>query len=68
LRQAALTAKLSEQHGDGLNTSFRRRVIEIQAEMLSRAMGHLADGSIEAVSTLRALLTANKEGIRLQAA
>ena len=47
---------------------FRRRVADARAEMLSQAVGQLADASTEAVATLRALLNADAETVRLGSA
>lgn len=47
---------------------FRRRVTEARADMVQRALGKLADGSTEAVETLRQLLKAEAENVRLGAA
>jgi hypothetical protein len=70
LRQAAKTAKVSERTAARrwAEAAFRRRVTELQAEMLSQAMGQLADGMTEAVATMRNLLKAKKDGVKLQAA
>ena len=46
---------------------FRRRVNEARAELVSRAVGSLADASAAAVTTLRALLGANSGSVRLGA-
>lgn len=48
--------------------AFRRRVQELRAEMTSRALGRLADGMAFAADTLRKLLTAKSEMVRLSAA
>jgi hypothetical protein len=48
--------------------AFRRRVGELQAGMVSRALGRLADASVEAVDTLRGLLGADSPSARLGAA
>jgi hypothetical protein len=47
---------------------FCRRVAELQAEMVQRALGKLADGAAAAVDTLRNLLKAKSENVRLGAA
>ena len=46
---------------------FRRRVDEARAELVNRAVGSLADASSAAVATLRALLEADSESVRLGA-
>jgi AcrR family transcriptional regulator len=51
------------------SADFRRRVGDARAEMVQRAVGQLADASAEAVTTLRALVTAaESETVRLGAA
>jgi hypothetical protein len=45
-----------------------RRVAELRANMVSRALGRMADGMTEAAATLRALLNAKGESVRLGAA
>jgi hypothetical protein len=47
---------------------FRQRVIEFRAEMVQRALGKLADGAAAAVDTLRKLLKAKSEHVKLGAA
>ena len=47
---------------------FRRRVVELQAEVLGQAAGQLAQATIESVTTLRELLGASSDHIRLNAA
>jgi hypothetical protein len=46
---------------------FRRRVDDARAELVNRAVGSLADASAAAVATLRALLSADSESVRLGA-
>ena len=48
--------------------TFRRRIDHIRADMVHRAVGKMADGMVEAAETLRALLKAKSEAIRLSAA
>jgi hypothetical protein len=48
--------------------AFGRRVAELRAEMTARAVGRLADGMSFAADTLRKLLTAKSETVRLGAA
>src|SRR5262245_50392798 len=48
--------------------SFRQRVAELRAEMVERAVGKMADGMAEAADTLRQLLRADAESVRLGAA
>jgi hypothetical protein len=47
---------------------FVRRVTELRAEMTSRALGRLVEGMASAADTLRKLLTAKSEMVRLGAA
>lgn len=48
-------------------TGFNRHIGRQRADMMNRALGRLADGMSEAANTLRALLTAEGESIRLAA-
>ena len=48
--------------------AFRRRVVELRADMVARSLGRLADGMADAADTLRALLRAEGESVRLGAA
>jgi hypothetical protein len=50
------------------DTEFRRRVAESRAEFASRALGNLAAAATAAVRTLRQLLKADSEAVRLSAA
>jgi hypothetical protein len=50
------------------DSDFRRRVFELRAEMVRRALGKLAEGMAEAADTLRRLLRAESESVRLGAA
>lgn len=50
------------------NPAFDRRVTELRGEMTSRALGRLADGMAAAAQTLRRLLNAESETVRLSAA
>jgi hypothetical protein len=47
--------------------AFARRVHELRAEMIGRALGRMADGMTEAADTLRKLLKAESEAVRLGA-
>jgi|SRR5450631_88895 hypothetical protein len=47
--------------------TFRRRVADLQGEMVGRALGKMADGMASAASTLRKLLKAENESVRLGA-
>lgn len=48
--------------------AFNRRIQQLRAEMTSRALGRMVDGMAFAASTLRALLKAKSETVRLGAA
>lgn len=48
--------------------AFSRRVQELRAEMTSTALGRLTEAMTQAADALKALLTAEAEGIRLAAA
>lgn len=48
--------------------AFGRRVTELRAEMTERALGRLVDGMTSAADTLRGLLAAESEMVRLSAA
>ena len=48
--------------------AFRRRVAELRQDMVGRCVGRMADGMAEAADTLRKLLTAETESVRLSAA
>src|SRR2546430_29833 len=50
------------------DADFRRRVSQARGDMLARAVGRLADVSARAVKTLEALLEAEGEFVRLNAA
>jgi HEAT repeat protein len=66
----------ADRAGIGERTAYRRltdpkfrvRVSELRAEMVERALGKLAEGMAEAVDTLRRLLGAERESVRLAAA
>lgn len=67
----------SERTGAGTRTirtwtatvpAFNRRVSELRAEMTARALGRMLDGMAFAASTLRSLLKAKSETVRLGAA
>jgi hypothetical protein len=61
----------STSHGYTLSSSpeFRQRVGELRSAMTDQAVGELAAGAAEAVSTLRALAREGSEpSVRLQAA
>jgi hypothetical protein len=70
VRDAARTVGMAERTAYRLSVdpAFRRRVLQLRGEMTGRAAGALADGMSAAVQTLRDLLSAGKEGVRLNAA
>lgn len=70
IREAAERARLSERtvYRRLQDPAFRGKVKEARGEMVSRALGKLADGAAEAVDTLRGLLTAGSDAARLGAA
>jgi hypothetical protein len=70
IRGAARRAGVSERtaHRRLADPAFRQRVTEARAEMVERALGQLADGSSEAVGTLRKLLKAKADFVKLSAA
>jgi hypothetical protein len=70
VRDAARAAGIGERTATRrvADPDFRRRIAEMRAEMIGRALGQLADGMTEAASTLRGLLAAEGESVRLGAA
>jgi hypothetical protein len=50
------------------DASFRRRVAALRSEMVACSLGRMADGMAEAADTLRQLLQAEGESVRLGAA
>jgi hypothetical protein len=70
VRDAARAAGVGERTAARrwADPAFRRRVTRLRAELVERATGQLADGMAEAVATLRRLLTAEGESVRLGAA
>lgn len=70
VRDAARSAGIGERTATRrvADPDFRRRVAELRAEMIGRALGQLADGMTEAAGTLRKLLAADGESVRLGAA
>jgi transposase len=70
VREAAKRAGVGERtaYRRLADPAYRRRVTEARAEMVSRALGKLADGAAEAVETLRALLRSDSDSARLGAA
>jgi hypothetical protein len=70
VRDAAGSAGLGERTARRrlADPDFRRRVVEARGEMVARALGKMADGMAEAADTLRQLLRAEGESVRLGAA
>jgi hypothetical protein len=70
LREAAHAAGLGERTVARrlADPDFRRRVRDVQAEMVGRALAKLTDGMAAAADTLRQLLRARSESVRLGAA
>ena len=71
LKDAADKAGISERTARRRwrNLRFRAHVQRLQADMVSRALGRMADGMAEAAEGLRTLLnSASKEAVRLGAA
>jgi hypothetical protein len=68
-RDAAASAGVAERtayrrRADG---AFRRRVVELRAEMVAMALGKMADSMTDAAGTLRQLLNPESESVRLGA-
>jgi hypothetical protein len=70
VRDAARAAGVGERTAGRrlAEPGFRRRVAELRAEMVQRALGKLTDALTEAADTLRQLLKAQAESVRLGAA
>jgi HEAT repeat protein len=70
LRDAAAAVCIGERTATrrAADPDFRQRVAELRTEMTSRALGRLADGMSAAADTLRQLLDAESESVRLGAA
>jgi HEAT repeat protein len=70
VRDAARSAGIGERTATRrlADPGFRRRVAENRADMVARALGKLADGATEAVDTLRKLLGAEADTVKLGAA
>jgi hypothetical protein len=68
--QAALEARVSRSTVTRRlrEDAFRRQVSEARSELVSRAVGQLADASAEAATTLRELLSADADTVKLGAA
>jgi hypothetical protein len=70
LRNAAAAAGVGERTASRrwADPEFRRRLERLRADMLERALGKLADARAGAAETLRRLLNAHSESVRLAAA
>jgi hypothetical protein len=70
VRDAARAAGIGERTATRrvADPDFRRRVGELRAEMIGRALGKMADGMADAADRLRQLLQAESEGVCLGAA
>ena len=70
ITEAAVAAELSRRTVTRrvADPDFRRRVAELRAEMVARALGKMADGMAAAAETLRTSLDAEGESVRLGAA
>ena len=70
VRDAAVAAGIGERTATRRVTDpgFRRQVAQLRAHMVQRALGRLADASVQAVDTLRALLSAEADTVKLGAA
>lgn len=70
VREAAALAGIGERTATRrmADRAFRRRVTELRADMVQRALGQLADASTVAVRTLRKLLKAEADTVKLGAA
>lgn len=69
LRDAAVAARVGERTATRrwADPTFRQRVADLRGEMVSRALGRMADGMAEAADVLRSLLAAEGESVRLGA-
>jgi hypothetical protein len=70
LRDAARLAGVGERTATRrwAEPEFRGRVWQLRTEMMERSLGRLVDGMTEGAETLRALLKAESESVRLGAA
>jgi hypothetical protein len=70
VEDAARTAGLSVRtaYRRLADPTFARRLAQVRDELISAALGELVDCASEAVATLRALLSASDERVRLGAA
>jgi transposase-like protein len=70
LRDAAAEVGVGERTATRrwADLAFRGRVAEYRQDMVARCLGRMADGMSDAADTLRKLLTAESESVRLGAA
>jgi hypothetical protein len=70
LRAAAAAAGVGERTATRrwADPAFRRRVSHLRGDLVARSLGRMADGMAEAADTLRELLAAASESVRLGAA
>jgi hypothetical protein len=70
VRDAASFAGIGERTATRriADPEYRRQVNGLRADMVQRALGKLADAATEAVGTLRGLLAAESESVKLGAA
>lgn len=70
VRDAAAAAGIGERTATRrlADPDFRRHVADLRADMVQRALGRMADGMADAAATLRMLLKAEGESVRLGAA
>ena len=70
VRDAAAAAGVSEStvYRRMRDPQYRQEVQAVRGEMMSQALGAMADGMAEAAGVLRGLLRSNNEGIKLSAA
>ncbi|MHB1423626.1 MAG: hypothetical protein ACYC3I_10620 [Gemmataceae bacterium] len=69
IRDAARAAGIGERTATRrmADADFRRGVADLRSEMVSRALGRMADGMADAADRLRQLLAANSEAVQLGA-
>jgi hypothetical protein len=70
VRDAARAAGIGERTATRrlADSDYRRRVTELRTAMVARALGQMADGMADAAATLRGLLSAKADTVKLGAA
>jgi hypothetical protein len=70
VRDAASLAGIGERTATRriADPEYRRQITELRADMVQRALGKLVDAATQAVDTLRGLLAAESESVKLGAA